>query len=45
MIGAGALVAHRPDLIAWFDRFSATPGYQSADVWTVFSLKRLLTHR
>jgi glutathione S-transferase len=45
MIGAWDLVSDRPDLIAWFERISATPAYQAADVWSVFSLKRVLRNR
>jgi tetrachloro-p-hydroquinone reductive dehalogenase len=45
MIGEWALVADRPDLMAWFDRISVTPAYQAADVWTVFSLKRVVRNR
>ncbi len=45
MIGAWALVSSRPDLIAWFERISATPAYQTADVWSVFSLRRVLQNR
>lgn len=45
MIGMWDLVLGRPDLIAWFERISATPAYQAADVWSVFSLKRVLRNR
>ena len=45
MIGEWGLVLGRPDLIAWFERISATPAYQAADVWSVFSLKRVLRNR
>lgn len=45
MIGEWALVSTRPDLIVWFERISATPAYQAADIWSVFSLKRLLQNR
>jgi len=45
MIGEWALVSSRPDLIAWFERISATPAYQAADVWSVFSLRRVLQNR
>lgn len=45
MIGEWSLVTHRPDLIAWFDRVAATPAYRAADVWSVFSIKRVLINR
>lgn len=45
MIGEWGLVSHRPDLIAWFEGISATPAYQGADIWSVFSLKRVLQNR
>ena len=45
MIGEWALVADRPDLMAWFEPISVTPAYQAADVWTEFSLKRILRNR
>ena len=42
MIGEWALVAHRPDLMAWFERISVTPAYKAADIWSVFSIRRIL---
>ncbi|MEY4684385.1 MAG: hypothetical protein RLZ25_844 [Pseudomonadota bacterium] len=45
MIGEWALVSRRPDLIAWFEEISLTPAYKAADVWSVFSLRRVLQNR
>lgn len=45
MIGEGSLVEVRPDLVDWFDRISATSAYQLADIWTVFSIRRVLLGR
>ena len=45
MIGEVKVLAERPDLVLWFDRMKKTPAYQASDIWTRFSLRRILFRR
>jgi glutathione S-transferase len=45
MVGATEVLAPRQDLEDWFARISGTPAYQAADIWSTFSVRRVLQNR
>ena len=45
MVGAAEVQAPRQDLKDWFARISETPAYQAADIWSTFSIRRVLQNR
>jgi glutathione S-transferase len=42
MINEWTTLSDRPDIVLWFERISARPAFSQADIWTQFSLRRML---